>query len=77
MEKEYHVHVYRVKGLIEVNVEAKSRNEALSKALKEVENAPPQTFMKSDCEMVAIGGLDEVSATMDIADSENEEVGEV
>ena len=36
---DYHVHVYAVKGLVEVDTNAKSKSEAMEQALKQVEDA--------------------------------------
>jgi len=52
----YHIHIYRVVGKFEIDMEAKVASEAKSKALKilkKIKN-PQGIFDKSDCQYIAM-----------------------
>lgn len=54
---EYHVHVYAVKGMVEVDVDAKNTKEAMDKAVKKVMEAAPSyhgNFPPADGDFVAL-----------------------
>lgn len=52
----YHIHIYKVVGKMEVDIEAKVPSEAKSnalKALKKIKNPTP-LFGKSDCQYISM-----------------------
>lgn len=54
--KLYHVHVYGVVNMAEVNVEAKSKKDTRQKALDKVKTATNALFRVPDCRNIAICG---------------------
>ena len=53
----YHVHVYSVKALCEVDVEAESEEDARAEGLKAAKSGKglPSLWLPPDCELVAVG----------------------
>lgn len=54
MINKYHVHVYKVIGKIEIDIEAETEIIAKTKALKLVKKSKLNTFIKSDCNYIAL-----------------------
>jgi len=49
----YHVHIYRVQGLIEINLEAETPEEAKQKALEKVKTSGA-VMTPADCDFIAM-----------------------
>ena len=49
--KKFHVHIYKVKALMEVDLEAHDESDAREKAMEHLSDKP---FKKADCKQIAV-----------------------